>query len=308
MGNFFNTKETTFADFIEQVNSLPVAQTCPVFYDYENKHKEFEEKKAIVDAKTGEVFHFASDHYAVIQHRDAFNQILTAMNLNPKEKVKGNVTSWRGRARMSVTFPELLVDDGKQGIELGFRASNSYCGDQAFRFFGARTAFKATRVIEFFGLRKVCSNGMMVRIPLNEVNIEAGDRVERKEYEQREEYNISDAVVRILHKGDVKTQLFNITKAIEDLRTVVKPLENKIALAKETQYAGTDLKKILHELGFSDKIAYFVEKNAEDYTNWGLYNGLTQFASNYQNNLVRAEKDILKAQIFLSNRKFGDKK
>jgi len=293
-----------FGELIEAVNALPNAVESPIFYTHNEKQRKYTSRKAILDEATGEIYNLPSKHYKIISHCDSFSKIIGAMNLNPKEKVKADVFEHDGRARLSVTFPELLVDDGAQGIELGFRTSNSYCGDQAFKFFGARSAFKKTHVIEFFGLRKVCSNGMMARIPLNEVK--EGDRVERKEYDHYDRTELATSVTRIVHKGNVDAELFNITSAIEDLRKVIVPLENRIALAKETKFAGQDIGKMLREKGFSEKLVKFVRQEAEDFSNWGIYNGITNYASTSVENLAVAERAIIRAQMFLSDQRFKE--
>lgn len=116
--------------------------------------------KGVINLRSGTLAAVVGQNYSVLQHGDALGTTInTIESLGMKAMYKvendGNV------ARMEVLFPDITIkDDSKEGILLGVRMMNSYDKSTSFRG-------------EFFGYRKVCSNGMYSSKILGEISISA---------------------------------------------------------------------------------------------------------------------------------------
>ena len=117
----------------ERLNGLSTAHESPAVYVEKTENGELvpvqsKRHKAIVNDRTGELENFVSKDYVVIQHRDAFAAIVDAMIVlkGENQKVRASLAEEKGRAYLAATFPEIRVDDGEQGIELGFNYCKKY--------------------------------------------------------------------------------------------------------------------------------------------------------------------------------------
>jgi len=245
--------------------------------------------KAIWNEKDNEVAAIASKHYTLIQHADAFNAVLDALSaVKDNATVKANVEEYKGKAWMTVVFDDVVANDGEKGIELGFKVLNSFDKTTSLRYGGTQTRHKEW--FEFFGYRRVCANGMTVRVPninLNSISVKGSSakvgeftKVQLEKVEARVQEAAVTGTVR--HYGKIaEAQMMAIREALMKLPLVVSSLEEQIKAAQSIGMTQADARKRLTELKFAPRtIAKLIEiYKTQEQNQWGLYNSATYFAS-----------------------------
>lgn len=301
----------------EKLNGLSTAHESPAVYVEKTENGELvpvqsTRHKAIVNDKTGELENFVSKDYVVIQHRDAFSAIVDAMIAlkGEDQPVRASVCEEKGRTYLAATFPEIKVDDGEQGIELGFKAVNSYNKTTALRYGSKQVATSNNDHFEFFGYRLACLNGMTVRASLSfaagepriidRFNARVGDLVEVR----LEEVNAGEKVVSepvrayIRHYGKgAKLNLVRLERAILGLKHIVPEIERNITAARLREFESRKVaEELLEKLGFGDRQretimgAYSLEAQTE----WGLYNAITGVATHEKGKSLQTMERMLK--------------
>jgi len=252
---------------------------------------EASEKDVVVDGKTekgfkaicqGEqVLKIFTDKYALIQHRDAFAGVLDALLLAEKENVKAAVFQTPGRAYLTVVFPEIVVDDGAEGIELGFKVSNSHMGE-ALKFSGSST--KNTSEFKFFGYRLACSNGMILPVELEKMTVADMELTEKKggifQKEVRTQKILAKAGGRIVHIGDADAKVQLVYQKIMLMYRSVAVVKQYIDSMRNRQLTREEAIKSLEGV-FGPRIGASVlsQFDMEEQTLFGLYNSVTYLAS-----------------------------
>ena len=140
----------SLTELLGKINNLSTARTEPILFKTEDQFNQVPDKFAIVNNATNKVASVVSQQYALIQHHDVLRPIIKTLidsheNANAKLIVKndGNFADLR------VVFPEFHINDGtKDGINLGFRATNSYDTTTSIKY-------------QLFAYRWMCDNGMI---------------------------------------------------------------------------------------------------------------------------------------------------
>lgn len=315
----------------QRLNGLATAAEKPIVVVDKTESGEVvpqpaDEFKAIWNNKTSKVANIVSKNYALIQHKDAFEAVLdalAAMKENPK--VKASVEEFKGRAYMTVVFEDIKADDGADGIEVGFKVSNSFDKSASLRYGGVQSKKHQEKVeehFEFFGYRLVCGNGMTVRVPNVSIETEVkgaqakvGDIVEVKLEHVPEHIKTTiteEAAVRttIRHYGkNAIPQVLAVRDAFLKLPLVLKGLEEQIAFAKDIGMTREQAAKALKDLHFCDRtIEKLLEGFAvEEQNQWGLYNAITNYASHTDKlSAVAVERTLKMAQPLLVSNRGGE--
>lgn len=229
-------------------------------------------KAIIVDGKTVAVM---SDHYETVQHEDAFRPVLEGLAMRQVDYKYALFANHR-RAWLNI-----YVGEGADTIRFGFRITNSLDGTTKVRY--GLSEFQHTKVLELVGYRQVCSNGMIIKVNLENAEIV---KLEEKEkfnalLEQHKSYRHSKGVNQKIEEVQYIVEAFLLMK--NPLQRIVEKAKNinlELEKAKEIieKYVGKrKLDKILTRYGF------------EEQTLWGLYNAAT---------FVASHRDILKATKF----------
>jgi hypothetical protein len=289
-------KEMSLVELRTELDKLSNADKRVIFLEDGSQVSEF---KAIYNTTKKVVETIASNNYALIQHKDAFTAIVDALEALGKTKVRAGICEYKGRAWLTITFPEITVDDGSEGIEMGIRMVNSYRANSALKIESGRD--ETSRYIGFFGYRKVCSNGMTVRIPLREVDEERGDFVKAEEVVETR--NIDSVATRIIHMGDQEKKVMQIKNIISTLVSSMTYVESVVAEAKAEGVGPEEAKERLRNLGFGKRLTEKIIKNfeVEEQNRWGLYNAITNYATHDTRTPGSEETHLRRAEVLLAS-------
>jgi len=266
------------------IDSMTLATEDSVFVN----GKEQENFKAIIE--NDKVLKIFTKEYTLIQHREAFAAALDALLVSNKQEVKAHVVQTPGRAYLTVVFDDLLVNDGAEGIKMGFRVSNSHLGE-ALKI-GGSTQRMGTH-LKFFGFRLACSNGMIIQVPMEAMTVADMELTEKKGGIVQKLVN--DPIVeynqKIMHKGNRNSRVQKIYQQIMVLYKSVNYVENYI---KNMQSKNLSVKEAEESLvgHFGPRVAKKVMEQymIEEQTVWGLYNAITYKASHENRSMPNSER------------------
>lgn len=235
----------------------------------------------------GKVVFCVSDQYELVQHEEAFKPIIEGLTKMGTMDFKFNVWSTPRKANLNI-----YVGEGYDQVSFGFRAMNGF-GGIAVRY--SFSSFTKTKFIEIVGYRQVCSNGMKVRVPLNEA--------EFVKPEEREKItSLLAKNLRIVHAGEAHKKVEAIQYVVEALLWLKEPLQRIIQKAEQIQVpkdkAEAFIKKYVGKRQ-TDKILKRYE-DEQGSTLWNLYNSITFVASHEEDLKVgRRESLLTKASVML---------
>lgn len=271
------------------IDSMTLATEDSVFVNGEEQ-KNF---KAIIE--NGKVLKIFTKEYTLIQHKEAFAAALDALLVSNKQEVKAHVVQTEGRAYLTVVFDDLLVNDGAEGIKMGFRVSNSHLGE-ALRI-GGSTQKMGTH-LKFFGYRLACANGMIIHVPMEAMSVKDMELTERKGGIIQK--LVKDPIVeynqKIMHKGrrdsrvqKIYQQIMALYKSVNYVETFIKEMQAKNLTVKEAEDALIG--------SFGPRVAKkIMEQYAiEEQTVWGLYNSITYKASHENRSMMNSERMMVLA-------------
>jgi len=205
-----------------------------------------DEYKAIWNIDTNKLGCIASSKYKIIQHRDAFMQLVEVLQ-NLGLNVEGNIKNCRDKVIIDLLFKgQELIDDGEEGIKLGIRIGNSY--NMSYSLKG-----------ELYAYRLICSNGMVLGNAINDVKL------------------------RRLHMGevDVRKNIRNFIKEAIQSSNKLKILVSKAMQdTLEWEYATKLLEAMINIKKYRDMIEERLsEFKGRRLTRWDIYNAITNIAT-----------------------------
>ena len=239
-------KFTTGAELKLLAMSLDTAEDRKVFVSKPGfPDVEAKDYKGIFNLDKGDVACIASKKYAIIQMRDAFQEVaevLTELNLG----VSGKLENMGNVVRADIIFANCKVESPKRGdiVSFGVRIVNSF--DKSHSFYG-----------ELYANRLVCTNGMVLGKAVGGVTFSKWH----------------------MGKPSVRRE---IRQFIEDARNANVVLKDLIDRAFEDSIEWDMTKKILGKLVHIKKYRLMVEKELEnkpEITRWELYNAITSVAT-----------------------------
>lgn len=258
----------------EIVRQLDVAVEVPIHYD--NPESDFlpkaEKYKGIYNTGTHELARVVSTQYALLQHRDAYVALVSALRMADLE-VFGVVKNNRDSVAVELTFDGIIVDDGVEGIEMGLKLANSYNASSAFKGWG-------------WGLRKVCSNGMYARRVIPEMSFSNVHRGEIDAVSVDEIYNLVTAA---------RSRLMNY-------ETVIDESKLKVMDFPESESVIATIAPVIGSYKGAIKAVDRHWNEELDTNRWDVYNIATAYAShepmseNMFHNIQRRAEDFLAAE------------
>jgi hypothetical protein len=233
-----------------------------------------------------------SKHYKLVQHKTAFQPILDGLHATGTDYEFALFLS-DAKANLKV-FCDDIPDNG-HGIRLGFDARNSLNGKSAIHYL-FRTE-SVSKVIEVVGYRQVCSNGMKIRVPL--------DQAEFVRPEVREKIEALMVLSeKIVHMGNPEEKISAVKYVVEAMALLKEPVALIIKRAKSIPVGQQEAKKLIGKYVGKrlSKAIYgqFVEH--EEPTMWGLYNSITFVASHdvklsTMNGLLNSSAEMLEKEL-----------
>jgi hypothetical protein len=288
----------------ESLEAIPKAKAATIEMKGLENPKEL--KAITVD---GRIVATVSKHYKLVQHKTAFEPIFKALNKTATDySFALFTTDTKG-------FLEVFVDEipeNGQGINLGFRAVNSIDGRTAIRYELLSEKVKretnnvlyTETVVDVWGYRQVCSNGMKIRVPL-----ESHEELRmRKEVREKVETLLRMAT-KVIHYGDaqdIEDKVKAVQYVVEAMALLKDPIARMIELAKERGIDGeAEARKLIGKyVGKRMREAIIRQWNENEEDNlWGLYNAVTYVASNVgvrtttMNGLINGAAELLQYEF-----------
>jgi hypothetical protein len=281
----------------EQINlalsQLPLAIEKAVFVpDHKNletgrwKLRREKDYKAIeVD---GEIVSIPSKHYHLVQHEQAFRPIIEGLTLRGVENFKFSLFANHRRAWLNV-----FVGNGYDSVNFGFRALNSFDRSTAITF--GLSSFIKNKTIELVGYRQVCSNGMIVRVPLNNAEFV-------REEEVTKITQLLNKRMKIRHSLQADAMLEELQFTVEGFLLMKNPLERIIKKAQMTPLLIDQALELIEKyVGKRKQDRILSQFGKEEQTLWGLYNAMTFIASHTEtfNKATKFNTSLEKAATML---------
>ena len=224
-----------------------------------------------MNLKTKEIAAIASDKYMILQHQDCINNLASGI-LRSGHDVAGSLfnygDSFIARYLIQDSIP---TDDEMKGIHIGCEVRNSYNKSSSFRG-GA------------FMVREVCSNGMVMKSLLNDVNFSV--------------YHTAKASEK--SASAIAEYIDHTIEAIESKLGVVirKSMESELLFD-----SADNIQESLADIYGVDTHA----KNIIDHhwdgklntTRWDLYNAATEYVSHTEMSPAVQERLIVKSEMIL---------
>jgi hypothetical protein len=228
-----------------------------------------------------------SKHYKLVQHKDAFQPIVDGIRQSGYTDFRFSAWATNKQASLGITLGEAI-----DTVRYGFKATSGYDGNHAISF-----GFKTERVkrndvvverehIQVWGMRQVCSNGMVVKVPIKStkyLTIETRERVSTIMTEYR----------KLSHIGDMSVKLEQIQYLVEAFLLLKNPLEAMIRDAQNKPLDKEQARQFIETYIGTRLADRLMEQYAfEQQTLWGLYNAATNVAS-HDNDLKASTKESL---------------
>lgn len=219
-----------------------------------------------------------SRHYQLVQHKEAFDPVFKGLQaVGSDYEFALMQTDTKAYLRL---FVDEIPDNGDK-IRLGFEVRNSIDGKTAISYNLISQKIKQfsewvqKEVVDVWGFRLVCSNGMKIRVPLKSHFI-------LEEKKRVKIVTLLSMASRIVHMGqDVKQKIEAVQYVVEAMALLKEPVAKIIELAKNQEIGEKKAKELIAlYIGkrLSDRIYQRFQQD-ESPTLWGLYNSITFVAS-----------------------------
>jgi hypothetical protein len=248
------------------IEGLPKAQLVPV--EMEGVENPSDYHASVVE---GSIVGMVTKKYVLVQHSEAFMPIIKALD-NAGEEYSVSVWSKNARAGLRV----ITGKEAEDGVKLGFQILNSVDGTTAINYM-FRISRQINSHMEIVGYRKVCSNGMVIRVPLEEAEFVREElRAEIKTLMKR--------AMKIAHVGDAKEKAESVQYIVEALSLLKEPVSLMIEKAKKIDVLPEEAKKLIaiylgKRMTRKCWLQFMYDKEKEGTSIWGLYNAMTYVAS-----------------------------
>jgi len=225
--------------------------------------------------------------YRVVQHSEAFEPVIAGLTGFDFDFM---VRATPGRADLRIFSQKA----GYDGVQLGISIKNSFDGSTMVSYGFDMT--HETTVIELVGYRQVCSNGMKIRVPLNEAElVKLEERTTLQELIKTHRH--------FVHTQSAQSKIARMQEFTEALAVMKAPVERLIKKGqawklRDTQLLEDLIKVYVGKRQMQKVIAQFAQ---EEQTIWGLYNAITNMTShdNDMKESVRENLNDKAAQLLL---------
>jgi len=258
-----------------ELDTLPVAKMTHVKScdenGIENDGIDTSDFRAVI--VNNEIVACPTKSYTLVQHKEALRPIVEGITQAGVQDFRYSIYADDRRANMNIYVDNAAEKGLDSGIFVGFRVTNSFDRSTAITY-GFQMSERAT-MFELVGWRQVCSNGMKVKVPLNEAQfVTPSEKMKLKQ--------LINLKRRVTHTGNVSIKLAEMQYIAEAIGILIKPFERMVERAKEIKFEDLEICKKLIEQHVSKRmvdriIGRYIED--QDFSLWGLYNAVTYEAS-----------------------------
>lgn len=228
-------------------------------------------KAVRVTEANGKVSHVAcpTKRYALVQHEQAFRPIIEGLTLAGQKDYKFVLTSTAKAANLQI----YVTGEGYDTVSLGFTIKNSFTGRNALSY--GFMAAREKKVLEIVGYRQVCSNGMKIRVPLEQAEIV------RPEIRTKLQVLLKEHA-RIIHSSAALEKIDTMQYVVEAMTLLREPVENMIKRSQRWLIEdAVQLKELIKKhVGkrWADRVKEQYHQEPGE-SLWDLYNAITHVAS-----------------------------
>lgn len=255
-------KAATAQKLINDLPSARIVDLAAIIKSDLNKTAEnisLEDHKGVLNENYNVVAQVVSKHYKVIQHQEFLSNCLSAIEEYDKT-FKGIIRTnkYGNEVIFDIFFNDKHVeDDTDDGINLGFRMTNSY------------NCSKAASVL-FFGYRHYCENGMIFGMRKRDIFYQKhiGD------FEQMNE-QLPNFFARAMERKESIQEVINKMMA-----TKIKDFEQEYELVFRRERENEYVKELI-------QTNMLAEADGQKPTYWHFYNAITNMATHKSRSLTK---------------------
>lgn len=232
--------------------------------------------------------HFVScprQRYRLIQHEAAFHPIKEGMTLAGITNFKYVMWATPNRAGLQIYADSDA--DNYDGVQLGFSVTNSLDGSLSLRY--GVSMSKVSRYWEIVGYRQVCSNGLKIRVPLDQAEIIRPELVVKIRALFKES-------TKMKHTESIHAKMEGMQYVVEALTLLKEPVANMIKAGQAFKIESEDKLKQLIKLHvgnrFKTRVLRHYRNDGEGNNLWSLVNALTASAS-HDEDLTPSNREAL---------------
>jgi len=273
------------------IQTLPTSKSEKVF---DSKGVELEDYR--ITRVKGEVIDVPSARYVLKQHEEVFRPIIEGVTVSGVKDFKYSLWATNKKANLNIYVGEL-----KDGIRFGFKATNSFDRKSSISYgLRAEREEKGVQIIEkeyvlVWGLRQVCTNGMVIKVPLKSNKYLVAEEVTKVK-------TLLANYRSIIHTGKkVDEKINEMQYVVEAFLLLRDPMNRMIADSQKMLVGKEKAEKYLEKYVARRQYDKYLEQfGKEEQTLWGLYNAITFVASHEADKSARVrEKSLLKAATML---------
>lgn len=271
----------------EQINksikTLPTAILKPIF---DENGEPIEGFKATYVGD--EVIDVPTYQYVLKQHEETFRPIITGLTVSGVKKFDFCLWSDKKKAKLAI-----LIGEADDTVKFGFTVANSFDRSSSINYgFKAKKSEQVLEIIQrehvlVWGFRQVCSNGLVIKVPLKTCKYMDTQLVTRVR-------ELLVQKVSIIHKGK------NVDQKIQDMQFITEaflllknPISEMIKDAKLIYLEGTQAEQIIRKYVGKRRLEWYLQHfTQEEQTLWGLYNSIT-YISSHDKNMRNGERESL---------------
>jgi hypothetical protein len=204
--------------------------------------------------------------YHLVQHEKAFRPLIEGLTQAGIKDFK--FVTWASHSRA-----ELQIYVGKPGfdsVQLGFKCSNSFDRSTTIQY-GIKMS-QVDSYIEIVGYRQVCSNGMIVRVPI------ANAEFVRPELVVKLKKMLFDQKAKIRHNSLAEERMLSIQYAVEAVALLAQPVEAMIKASIDKKLTREEIEGIVAK-HITKRYRQRIIDGVEGDSLWDLYNSITYVAS-----------------------------
>lgn len=246
------------------INAIPTAQEKKIFLD-DGTH--ISSHKAIT--VNGRVIDIPSKYYQLVQHSQAFRPVIDGLTESGITKYNFQLISNDKKANLRIFTDS--VNDGMSNIILGFQVINSFNRSTTVNY--GISINKGHSYVELVGYRKVCSNGLMIRVDLENAEIV------KTELSLKIKALFKESC-KLRHSSNVHERIAGMQYVVEAIALLKDPLQRIISIAKKTVLDGDKIREIVKS-HFSERMTKKIlqkfnsDIEVEGAHTWALYNAIT---------------------------------
>jgi len=244
-----------------------------------------------------------SKDYRLVQHAEAFKPIIEALAVKGVDKFE--FTAWANNRK---AYLGVLVAEAADTIEYGFRCTNSVDGSHSISYgLSAQHVDTFADIVEkehvtVWGIRKVCSNGCIIKVPLKSV----------KYLDVETHRQITDLMTQfrnIRHTKGAEERVLEVQYLVEAFLLLRDPVNRMIFDAQKLHLNPAKVKELITKY-VGERVAKRIEEQfyaSNDDSLYGLWNAVTAVASHTddykdgtRNSLLDKAANLLTGELLLA--------